>query len=269
MFIALLFASLLLFVTPAQAANCGGSIPCACGDTVTTHYVMPAALACPTGHGLRVGSGVTLNCNGNNLYGAGLPETYGIYLSGTTGAYVVNCNTYYWDRGIRLNNAHRNTLQTISTAVNGNQTLHTGYGIDLAGGSSSNYFLQVNAIANYDEGVHVGTGANENIFYQGEYCGNFRENLYFLANRDNTVHSASIGHSCYGYTSGSNSVYVKDGTHNHFLFNQIRERQFHVTGNSNGTVLFQNQFIGTIYKESCYAPTGRSRPPRVRDIANS
>jgi parallel beta-helix repeat protein len=250
--------SAILFASPAWAADCGGAVVCRCGDTVTTSYVMPASLACPTGHGLRVADGRTLNCAGFSITGASLDATYGIYLDQTDNATVSNCGVYYFHRGIRLNNAHGNVIQNTQSAVNGNMLTHVGVGVDFAGGSSGNRLLTVSSIGNADEGIHVGPGANENIIYSGEVCGNFRENLYFLDNRDNTVHSVNAGHSCYGFVSGSNAVYMRDTTHNHFMFNVFRERSVHVTGDAVGTVLFNNTFqSGAVYKESCYAPTGR------------
>ena len=65
--------ALVLFLTffphcSLEAATCGGSISCQCGDTVAENYEMTADIGpCPH-HGLRIASGVTLNGNGHRIY---------------------------------------------------------------------------------------------------------------------------------------------------------------------------------------------------------
>ena len=77
---------LILAVSSLQAANCGGAIPCKCGDTVTSNYVMTTNLGPCSGHGLSLASGVTLDGNGYRISGpANGTDFYGVYVRGTTG----------------------------------------------------------------------------------------------------------------------------------------------------------------------------------------
>src|SRR5262249_34858308 len=67
----------LASTTVALAANCGGSVVCQCGDTVTSDYAMTADLGpCPRVPdptadtvGLTLKSGVSLDCQGHSITG--------------------------------------------------------------------------------------------------------------------------------------------------------------------------------------------------------
>ncbi|MFH1722875.1 MAG: hypothetical protein ABH950_09765 [Candidatus Altiarchaeota archaeon] len=60
---------LVVLVTTAQAADCGGSTPCECGDTVIESYNLTQNLSCPD-HGLTIGSnGTILDCQGFEIVG--------------------------------------------------------------------------------------------------------------------------------------------------------------------------------------------------------
>lgn len=65
-----------IFNSPARAANCGGSVPCACGDNVVANRKLVSgqdpiiANAC-SGNGLIMSvSGVVLDLNGNKIQGS-------------------------------------------------------------------------------------------------------------------------------------------------------------------------------------------------------
>src|SRR5262245_5328293 len=76
----------------AAAGNCGGGIPCNCGDTVTTSTTLSQDIGVCTGTGLRVLSGVTLDCANHTITGSTLsPAKYGVLVDGATGATVRNC----------------------------------------------------------------------------------------------------------------------------------------------------------------------------------
>jgi len=58
------------FVKKAYAATCGGAVVCACGDTVTSDYVVPANLSCgfTNASALTVGaSNITIDGNGHSI----------------------------------------------------------------------------------------------------------------------------------------------------------------------------------------------------------
>ncbi len=74
----LLCFSLLIFLSTAAfgfAANCGGTVPCSCGDTVITNTILdtakdPVVTTVCSGDGLIVATGVTLDLGGNTIRGS-------------------------------------------------------------------------------------------------------------------------------------------------------------------------------------------------------
>ncbi|MEM3890149.1 MAG: hypothetical protein QXY17_01590, partial [Candidatus Micrarchaeia archaeon] len=85
--------SLILFfvlLSISFAANCGGSTPCNCGDTIIENYTMTSDLPC-SGTALTIGAdNITLDCQGHTI------ETIdgngkGIYLNGRNNVTIKNC----------------------------------------------------------------------------------------------------------------------------------------------------------------------------------
>ena len=168
--------------TVSVAGECGGSTPCQCGDKVRSDYQMTDDLGSCPGHGLYVASDVTLDCRGRVVHGqGGRAEHFGIYLEqGTTGATVKNCEVAGFLRGIRLKGAHHNRLIDNQVHHNGDSASHTGYGIDIAAGSTANVLHGNRVHDNADEGIHVGTGSHRNTLISNRVYTNFRENIYVL-----------------------------------------------------------------------------------------
>src|SRR5262249_49398655 len=116
---------------PADAASCGGVVPCACGDTVQTTTTLPADLGPCTHVGLHVASGVTLDCGGHKITGdGGTGASYGVNLDSATGATVRNCIVSGFGRGLRIRGGSSNLLLD-------NETHDNNYGIDLAGATAA------------------------------------------------------------------------------------------------------------------------------------
>ena len=64
------------------AGDCGGSVPCQCGDKVVADYQMTVDLGPCAAHGLHLTSGVTLDCRKHVIRGPGdQSQHYGISLS--------------------------------------------------------------------------------------------------------------------------------------------------------------------------------------------
>lgn len=196
---ALLLAELVLGLTAgAMAAECGGSIPCQCGDTVGSNYLMTADLGpCPRLSGadtigLRVRSGVTLNCQDHSITGPGdlLKDSFGIRVGTSAGASnmtVKRCDVsrFWWgiyvesatDVLIKSNHLHDNGWK--SPTENG-----TGYGLDVA--NSSAVTVRNNVITdNGNEGFHLSSSSGvlveDNVFENNGF-----EQLY-LIHADNNV----------------------------------------------------------------------------------
>ena len=101
-----------------------------CGDTVTGTVTLTEDLVCPTGHGLRMRNGATLDCAGHTITGGDQPGQYGIYLRNVSGALVQNCTLEHFQVGIRLRGATNSTVQDSVTQHN------TRYGIEITGSST-------------------------------------------------------------------------------------------------------------------------------------
>jgi parallel beta-helix repeat protein len=224
---------------PIGAADeCGGSIPCQCGDKVSSDYHMTADLGPCSAHGLHVASDVTLDCRSHVVRGpGGRGEHFGIYLAkGTTRATVKNCEVTGFMRGIRLQGAHHNRLIDNQVHHNGDSTRHTGYGIDVAAASTANV-LQGNRVHdNADEGIHVGAGSDRNTLIGNHVYANFRENIYVLrANGGVFQHNVTHG--------GVNSLFLKHAAFNRFEHNTFRDRTAVLRGDSHDNQLVSNDFI--------------------------
>ncbi len=243
----------LLASHPLQAATCGGSLPCSCGDTVTQDYNLTANLGPCPGHGLLVASGVTLDGQGYHILGPqDGSEAYGIYLRGSTGATVKNVVVSGFRHGIRLRDAHGNKILDSKIFQNGNFTTHAGYGIDLAKGSSHNT-LQGNSIHNNaDEGIHFGSGSSYNALVSNRVYDNFRENIYLLSSHNNTLTDNTVW-------GGKNSLYVKDSSFNLLAQNTLRDAPVLIRGDSHDNILSSNDLIATGIHFQVYT---KASPPR-------
>ena len=236
------FTLSLLFVVLAvsvlQAANCGGAIPCQCGDTVTSDYVMTANLGPCSGHGLSLASGITLDGNGHRISGpANGSDFYGVYLRGTIGGTVKNIVVTGFRHGIRLRDAHGNQILDSETFQNGDFNSHVGYGIDITLASTNNTF-QGNLIHdNADEGVHFSVGSGGNTFVGNSVYNNYLENIYLLQADNNTL----AGNTIWG---GQNTLYVKDSSFNVIEGNTLRDRTLMIRGDSHDNELRNNTFTG-------------------------
>ncbi len=234
---------LLASAGPALGANCGGAVPCKCGDTVTSSYSLSADLGPCPGHGLQVKSHVTLDCRGHRITGSGSgSDRYGVYVRGDTGAEVRgatvrNCNLTGFYHGIRLRAAEGNQILNNRTWANGNFSSHAGYGIDVTVGSRNN-LIQGNVIdGNADEGIHLASGTSANQLVDNVLFDNYLEQIYIFESHGNVL----IGNTTYG--TGSNSLYLKDSSDNHLEGNTFRDRRARVTGDATGNVFLENDFV--------------------------
>jgi len=127
--------SLFLFVLGfVSADNCGGTVECHCGDTLTESQVMWYDLNNCGEVGLNIGSNdLTLDCDNHIIGGTGASN--GLFLSGRMWITITNCNIQEFYTGIFLETSSYNNLE-------GN-TLHenSDYGIYIASSNSDlNHF---------------------------------------------------------------------------------------------------------------------------------
>ncbi len=92
-----------------KAAECGGDVVCACGDTVIASTTLMTDLDCSSGgNGLIVGAnGITIDGNNNTISGSSNPEDprYGIYNFDYSGVTVENLEISRFDYGLYFYNA--------------------------------------------------------------------------------------------------------------------------------------------------------------------
>ena len=234
----------LLVVTGAGAAsagNCGGGVACGCGDTVTTSTTLSQDIGVCTGTGLRVLSGVTLDCAGHTITGSTLsPARYGVLVDGATGATVRNCRVTGFRKGIRLAGGGNNE-------VSGNETFtNHDYGIEMSGASAANRILRNNVWNNRDEGIHVGAGADDNVIKKNTVTRNKHENIYVLDADGTRIIANRVT------TNDSAAIFIKHGNESFVARNKVQYGAIYVRGAASGNVLDSNALRGNGYYFQAY-----------------
>jgi parallel beta-helix repeat protein len=227
-------------VSAATAGNCGGGVPCKCGDTVTRSATLPADLGVCAGTGLKVKSGVVLDCAGHTITGSNLSAAkYGVLLDGVTNAEVRNCRITAFRRGMRLygGSGHR---------VTGNEIWANRYGIELAGGSQANTLAGNNVYLNRDEGIHVGAGAHNNVIRENTVRKNKNENIYVLSSNGCQVVSNTVSET------ESAAIFVKHSHHTYVAQNTVVNGPIHVRGDAVDNVFELNHLRGNGYFFEAY-----------------
>ncbi|RLI97360.1 MAG: hypothetical protein DRO99_03110, partial [Candidatus Aenigmatarchaeota archaeon] len=147
----------VLLAPSAIAANCGGSTPCNCGDSVIEDYVMTSDLGPCPGTGLIMNAdGVTLDCAGHSITTDGSGWlSQGVDSIGNDAITVKNCVIDGFTNSIRVwyttNSLFRNNTLTGSqydgiwfysgcdnNVIEGNNLSHTGNGIWIEINSDNN-----------------------------------------------------------------------------------------------------------------------------------
>jgi parallel beta-helix repeat protein len=248
----------LLYPEAGRAGDCGGSIACQCGDKVIANYQMTADLGPCAVHGLHLSSNVTLDCGKHVIRGPGnQSQHYGIHLtSGTRGATVKNCEVSGFMHGIRLREAHRNLIINNDTHQNGDAIGHTGYGIDVAGGSTENSFQGNRIHHNADEGIHIGAGSHRNTLLGNQVYDSFRENIYVLRS-EGSLFKENVTRG------GKNSLLLKHAALHRFENNTFHDRTALIRGDSHDNQFMGNEFVNTgIHFEAFQEGATLTRPTK-------
>jgi hypothetical protein len=232
-------AAVLFAVAPerARAADCGGARPCACGDRVVEDYRLAQDLGPCRGDGLRLAAKVVFDGGGYAIVGAVPRKTTGLVIpSAGSGSFVQNVTVRGFERGIRLNGAQGVQITNVATHGNGDVKTRVGYGIDVAGGASSNRIERARVYENADEGVHFGTHARGNRLLHSRLWDNGRENVYVLDGVENAIEDCEIR------GGGNASAYVKHAKGTVFERNRVFDRPLVIRGAASGTRLIENTF---------------------------
>ena len=206
-----------------------------CGETVTGTVTLTADLACPTGHGLFVGDGATLNCSGHAITGGDEQGQYGIYVRDVSGATVQNCTAEHFEVGIRLRGATNCTVQDSVAQHN------TRYGIEIIQSSTGALILGNTIYNNSDEGMHVSGPTDADALHQilgNTVDNNALEGIYLLDSDANTV-AGNIIHN-----QGTAGIYVKGSDRNTIDGNTLTNDPIQLMSGSKFNVLSNNTIIG-------------------------
>jgi parallel beta-helix repeat protein len=202
-----------------------------CGSTVTGSVRLDGDLSCETGHGLMVGNGATLDCDGHTITGGNQSEQYGVYVRNVSNAIVRNCVVQNFEIGIRLRGA-TNSIVEDSVVQN-----NTRYGIDVTQ-SSTGILIQGNTISeNLDEGVHV-SGSQFNTLTNNTIDNNAVEGIYLLSSHNNDV----IGNTIQNH--GTAGIYIKSSNGNYIESNTLQNDPIQLVSGSQFNILTNNTISG-------------------------
>lgn len=238
LFLLLALAFPLAYAGDAQAKDCGGAIPCQCGDRVVESVTLPQSLNNCQGNGLIVAAGV-LDCAGRQIAGPGArTATVGVLVRGFTGAgaqgaEVRNCRVRNFGKGIEIDSGRANVLDN-------NVLFDNEIGVWLGDGARDSVITRNHARDNRDEGIHLGEGTQDNELGWNTIVKNRRENLYLIGSSGNWVHDNTI------VDSDASAILLKHSSDNVFADNQISDRSIFVRGDSHGNV-FENNLVESAY----------------------
>ena len=222
-------------VVPSQssAKDCGGEVECECGDTVQGRAVLRANLGVCKETGLFVANGSLLDCDHHTITGRG--QEAGVLFDNANGAEVHNCSISNFLVGVRVKGGQGN-------AIVGNEILdNERYGIDLAD-AAAGVRIESNTIRDSgDEGIHVGTGASDNLILGNQFVKSKAENVYLLAARGTRV----IGNVMLDSDSGRAGIFIKHSTNSYVADNIVFDNPIQVRGGSRDNVLEDNALRGS------------------------
>ena len=229
-----------LVAVDSQAARCGGERPCACGDHVVEDYRLLADIGPCAKDGLRIEARVTLDGAGHAIRGPGATGVgLRVGVEGN-GSQVRDLSVSGFEHGVRLIGARGVRIEGVEAHGNGDPGERVGYGIDLSAGASENVLERVRVHDNADEGIHVGSNATANRIVDSDVFGNGRENVYFLACRDNRLERSRVRSK----NTANASIYIKFATGTVLEGNEIDGGSVQIRGAARDTVLSNNTLRG-------------------------
>jgi parallel beta-helix repeat protein len=208
-----------------------------------------------SGTGLKVLSGVTLDCRGRTITGNNLSNAkYGILLDNATGTTVKNCRVTGFRKGIRLVSGRENLLTGNALFANHD------YGIDLSAGSEQNVIEHNDVSNNRDEGIHVGTGADGNVIRDNTITRNKNENVYVLSSDGTQIVRNIIT------TNDSAAIFLKHANDSYVAGNTVRYGAIYVRGASAENVFEENTLRGNGYYFQAYLEGGAWTFPHDNEV---
>jgi parallel beta-helix repeat protein len=245
-------ALLALLAAPLLGGECGGDVPCGCGDTLTGTARLAKDLGPCERDGLVLRFGAVLDCAGHTIRGEA-PEkrdaapraekdrlpSFGVILDDTTGALVQGCKITGFDYGIELSGARDSRVSGVEVFRNGDFQHKVGYGIHLSR-SYGNTIERSLVRDSADEGIHIGTDSDRNTVVGNRAHDNGRENFYVLNARGNRL----VGN--HGWGAVSANLYMKNAVDTVVEDNRFETRPVVVRGASQGNVFTANVLGGGV-----------------------
>ena len=222
-----------------------------CGETVSATVVMKEDLFCPTGHGVVLGDGASLDCDGRKIVGGDAPGRYGVYANRVTDVSVQNCTIEHFEVGVRMRTATAATVQNSFIQHN------TAYGIELTQ-SSTGALIQGNTITNNsDEGCHLSGPTDRDAAHRvvgNVVTNNSVEGIYLLNANGNTIENNLIS------GQGTAGIYLNSSDRNAITGNMLTNDPIQLAGGSRFNILRSNTVMGQRIKFDGYL-----RQHRVHD----
>ena len=212
----------------ASAKDCGGEVQCECGDTVQGRAVLRADLGVCKETGLLVANGSLLDCDHHTITGRG--QEAGVLFDKANGAEVHNCSITDFQIGVRVKGGQGN-------AIVGNEILGSEkYGIDLAD-AAAGVRIEANTIrASDDEGIHVGTGASDNVILGNQIQKSRAEHIYLL----HASRTVVIGNVVSDSREAGAGIFIKHSDNSYVADNIVWDTPIQLRGGSWGNVLEDN-----------------------------
>jgi parallel beta-helix repeat protein len=245
-------ALLMLLAPSVPAGECGGPVPCDCGDTLTGATRLSRDLGPCEQDGLVLRFGAALDCAGHTITGEAPAKreaapraekdsvpSFGVLLDHTTGALVQDCKITGFDYGIELSNARDGRVTGVEVFKNGDFHHRVGYGIHLSR-SYGNTIERSLVRDSADEGIHIGSDSDRNTVAGNRAHDNGRENFYILNARGNRL----VGNRGWGAVSAN--LYMKNAVDSVIEDNRFEMRPVVVRGASQGNVFSANVLGGGI-----------------------
>jgi hypothetical protein len=233
-------------LTPiARVAQCGGSVPCQCGDTVVADYTFTHNLAC-TLHGfeaaLLIGHGVMVNGAGFGLFGTG--DGIGILFDEVQGSQVIGLHVTNFATGVRLRAAASGNVYRDAWVWN-----HAQQGIHLEQSAHSNWIWGVYSLLNGASGMTL-EDVSENILAYNMAWSN-PISLHMVRADQNTVWFngwyGDRGHAVVLDESHGNSFYRND-----------------VVCSGGGAVILHNSLDNTAHENTVQCPVSTDQAMATR-----
>lgn len=216
--------------TAGPAGQCGGTVPCKCGDQVVASTTLGADLNGCRRRGLTLVAGV-LDCAGHQVAGPGdRTRGEGIWIAAASGAAVRNCIVRNFGKGILVDGGSDNLIED-------NEVFSNRVGVWIGDGATRIEVRGNRVHDNRDEGVHIGGGTSDNLVIENELVANATENLYLITTSRNRVIDNLLDRS------SEAAILLKHSDDNYFAKNVLAKRGIAVRGDSSGNVFEKNQLL--------------------------